>query len=82
LAESPSRAFGNSNDLVAELCDVSGRALNTEGTPMVHAEVDVQQRDDSDVQQPDAQPSGNGRGPFSSRRRGRFRFCTSSPAIT
>ncbi|WP_420867376.1 hypothetical protein [Actinomadura bangladeshensis] len=79
------RALGDGNDLVAEPCGLSGRVLNTEGTPMAHVKVDVEQRDDKgfcDVQQPDAQPSGNGRGLFSSRRRGRFRFCTSSPAIT
>jgi catechol 1,2-dioxygenase/hydroxyquinol 1,2-dioxygenase len=85
MVESPPRALGDSIDLVgeAEPCIVSGRVLDTDGTPLPHAEVDVWQCDEKgfyDVQQPQAQPPGNGRGLFHTDAEGRFRFRTIVPS--
>jgi catechol 1,2-dioxygenase/hydroxyquinol 1,2-dioxygenase len=85
MVESPPRALGDSIDLVgeAEPCVVSGRVLSTDGTPLPYAEVDVWQCNEKgfyDVQQPGAQPSGNGRGLFRTDADGRFRFRTIVPS--
>lgn len=85
MVESPPRALGDSIDLVgeAEPCVVSGRVLNTDGTPLPNAEVDVWQCNEQgfyDVQQPGVQPSGNGRGLFHTDAEGRFRFRTVVPS--
>ncbi|MFB4304906.1 dioxygenase [Actinomadura sp. GTD37] len=85
MVESPSRALGDSIDMVgeAEPCVVSGRVLNAEGAPLPNAEVDVWQCNERgfyDVQEPGAQPSGNGRGLFRTDAEGRFRFRTVLPS--
>lgn len=61
MVESPPRSLGDNIDLVGEgeTCVVSGRVLNTDGTPLPNAEVDVWQCNEQgfyDVQQPDVQP--------------------------
>ncbi|MER7544975.1 dioxygenase [Spirillospora sp. NPDC127506] len=85
MVESPPRELGDSIDLVgeAEPCVVSGRVLSTDGTPLPNAEVDVWQCDENgfyDVQRPDSQPPGNGRGLFRTDDEGRFRFRTVVPS--
>lgn len=85
MVESPPRALGDSIDLVgkAEPCLVSGRVLDTNGSPLADAEVDVWQCSDQgfyDVQEPGVQPSGNGRGLFHTDPEGRFWFRTVVPS--
>ena len=85
MVESPPRALGDSIDLVGEAqpCIVSGRVLDTTGNPLPNAEVDVWQCNEQgfyDVQQPDVQPSGNGRGLFHTDADGRFWFRTVLPS--
>src|SRR5918992_1120438 len=69
VVASPRRELGDSIDLVGtgQPCVVSGRVASLDGSPLPGALVDVWQADDHgfyDVQRPDAQPEGNGRGPF------------------
>jgi catechol 1,2-dioxygenase len=83
--ESPRRELGDSIDLVAagEPCVVSGRVASLDGTPLAAATLDVWQADDHgfyDVQQPGAQPQGNGRGLFTCDGDGRFWFRTVTPS--
>jgi hydroxyquinol 1,2-dioxygenase len=62
---------------------VSGRVLSADGTPLPGAVLDVWQADADghyDVQQPDLQPAGNGRGLFTADSEGRFWFRTCVPA--
>ncbi|MER7563714.1 intradiol ring-cleavage dioxygenase [Streptomyces sp. NPDC048523] len=85
MTESPVRELGDDIDLVggAEPCVVSGRVLSADGTPLPGAVLDVWQADDRgfyDVQQPDVQPAGNGRGLFTADAEGRFWFRTCVPA--
>ncbi|MFF9804294.1 intradiol ring-cleavage dioxygenase [Streptomyces coeruleorubidus] len=85
MTESPVRVLGDDIDLVGggEPCVVSGRVLSEDGTPLPGAVVDVWQADDKgyyDVQQPDVQPAGNGRGLFTTDSEGRFWFRTCVPA--
>jgi len=85
MTESPVRELGDDIDLVggAEPCVVSGRVLSADGTPLPGAVLDVWQADDQgfyDVQQPDVQPAGNGRGLFTADAEGRFWFRTCVPA--
>jgi len=85
MTESPVRELGADIDLVGdgEPCVVSGRVLSTDGTPLPGATVDVWQADGNgfyDVQQPDVQPAGNGRGLFTTDPEGRFRFRTCVPS--
>ncbi|TDE28147.1 6-chlorohydroxyquinol-1,2-dioxygenase [Actinomadura sp. 6K520] len=85
MVKSPPRSLGDNIDLVGEgePCVVSGRVLNTDGTPLPNAEVDVWQCNEQgfyDVQQPDVQPPGNGRGLFHTDAEGRFRFRTVVPS--
>jgi hydroxyquinol 1,2-dioxygenase len=83
--ESPRRELGDSIDLVGggEPCVVNGRVASLDGTPLAGASVDVWQADDHgfyDVQQPGAQPRGNGRGLFTCDGDGRFWFRTVTPS--
>jgi hydroxyquinol 1,2-dioxygenase len=83
--ESPRRELGDSIDLVGggEPCVVTGRVASLDGTPLAGASVDVWQADDHgfyDVQQPGAQPRGNGRGLFTCDGDGRFWFRTVTPS--
>ncbi|MFG2799918.1 dioxygenase family protein [Streptomyces pseudovenezuelae] len=85
MTESPSRELGASIDLLGgnRPCVVSGRALATDGTPLPDTELDVWQCDEDgfyDVQQPDVQPPGNGRGLFRTDDEGRFWFRTVVPS--
>lgn len=86
MTESPVRELGANIDLVGsgEPCVVSGRVLSADGTPLPGAVLDVWQADPEgyyDVQRPDVQPAGNGRGLFTADAEGRFWFrsCVPSP---
>jgi hydroxyquinol 1,2-dioxygenase len=85
LVESPRRELGDRIDLVGtgKPCVVSGRVLSLDGSPLGGALVDVWQASDQgfyDVQQPEVQPPGNGRGLFSTAADGRFWFRTVVPS--
>jgi hydroxyquinol 1,2-dioxygenase len=85
MTESPVRANGETIDLVGgrQPCVVTGRVLTTDGTPITGASVDVWQADENgfyDVQVPDQQPPGNGRGLFTTDDEGRFWFTTVVPS--
>jgi protocatechuate 3,4-dioxygenase beta subunit len=85
MVESPPRELGDSIDLVAtgQPCVVTGRVVSLDGGPLPGAQVDVWQADDHgvyDVQQPGAQPPGNGRGLFACDGEGRFWFRTVPPS--
>ncbi|HEV2919998.1 MAG TPA: intradiol ring-cleavage dioxygenase [Actinomycetota bacterium] len=85
MVASPRRELGDTIDLVAtgEPCVVTGRVLTLDGSPLPGALVDVWQADDHgfyDVQQPGAQPQGNGRGLFTCDDDGRFWFRTVTPS--
>ncbi|GGW96663.1 hydroxyquinol 1,2-dioxygenase [Streptomyces chartreusis] len=85
MTASPVRELGADIDLVGggEACVVSGQVLSRDGTPLPGAVVDVWQADGNgfyDVQQPDVQPAGNGRGLFTADDEGRFWFRTCVPS--
>ncbi|MFD5518558.1 dioxygenase [Streptomyces sp. NPDC127066] len=85
MTRSPARELGATIDLVGtgEPCVVSGRVLSRDGTPLPGAVLDVWQADGQgfyDVQRPDVQPPGNGRGLFTADAEGRFRFRTCVPS--
>ncbi|MFD9443080.1 dioxygenase [Streptomyces sp. NPDC060006] len=85
MTESPVRELGADIDLVGggEPCVVSGRVVSQDGTPLPGAVLDVWQADADgfyDVQRPDAQPPGNGRGLFTADAAGRFWFRTCVPS--
>jgi hydroxyquinol 1,2-dioxygenase len=85
VVASPKRDNGDNIDLIggATPCIVTGRVLDTEGSPLAGATVDVWQCNEDgfyDVQQPDVQPLGNGRGLFRTDTEGRFAFRTVVPS--
>ncbi|GHF35910.1 protocatechuate 3,4-dioxygenase beta subunit [Amycolatopsis bartoniae] len=85
MTESPRRALGDSIDLLGgpRPCVVSGRVLGTGGEPVPGAELDVWQCNEEgfyDVQQPDVQPAGNGRGLFTADDQGRYWFRSVVPS--
>jgi catechol 1,2-dioxygenase len=85
MTESPVRELGANIDLVGggEPCVVSGRIGSGDGTPLPGAVLDVWQADGNgfyDVQRPDLQPPGNGRGLFTTDAEGRFWFRTCVPS--
>lgn len=85
MTESPVRELGADIDLVGggEPCVVSGRVLSRDGTPLPGAVLDVWQANAAgyyDVQQPQLQPAGNGRGLFTADEEGRFWFRTCVPS--
>jgi catechol 1,2-dioxygenase/hydroxyquinol 1,2-dioxygenase len=85
LTESPKRANGDCIDLLGGKvpCVVTGRVLDADGTPLPGASVDVWQCTEDgfyDVQQPDLQPAGNGRGLFTTDGDGAFHFRTVVPS--
>ncbi|MFK0156057.1 dioxygenase [Streptomyces sp. NPDC090493] len=85
MTESPVRELGAGIDLVGvgEPCVISGVVRSADGTPLPGAVLDVWQADPHgfyDVQQPDVQPAGNGRGLFTADGEGRFRFRTCVPS--
>ena len=85
MTSSPERDLGANIDLVGESqpCVVIGRVVDTDGTPLPGATLDVWQANDHgayDVQEPDQQPDGNGRGLFTTDAEGRFWFRTIVPS--
>jgi hydroxyquinol 1,2-dioxygenase len=85
MTESPARENGDSIDLLGGKvpCVVTGRVLDTGGSSLAGASVDVWQCTEDgfyDVQQPDVQPPGNGRGLFRTEDDGSFRFRTVLPS--
>jgi hydroxyquinol 1,2-dioxygenase len=85
MVVSPPRELGDTIDLVGtgQPCVVTGRVVSLDGAPLPGAQVDVWQADDHgfyDVQQPGAQPPGNGRGLFTCDDEGRFWFRTVTPS--
>jgi catechol 1,2-dioxygenase len=84
MVASPRRALGDSIDLVGTgpQCVLEGRVLSADGTPLPGAVLDVWQANDQgfyDVQQPDVQPPGNGRGLFTAGQDGAYWFRTIVP---
>ncbi|WP_328222129.1 dioxygenase family protein [Streptomyces sp. NBC_00310] len=85
MTESPRRELGARIDLLGtgRPCVVSGRVLAADGTPLPDTELDVWQCSQDgfyDVQQPDVQPPGNGRGLFRTDGEGRYWFRTVVPS--
>ena len=85
VVRSPERALGDTIDSVGagEACLLEGSVSAPDGTPVPGARIDVWQADDKgfyDVQVPDAQPLGNGRGLFTADDEGRFWFRSIVPA--
>jgi hydroxyquinol 1,2-dioxygenase len=85
MVTSPRRALGDTIDLVGtgQPCVVTGQVRSLDGAPLAGAQVDVWQADDHgfyDVQQPGAQPPGNGRGLFACDHDGGFWFRTVTPS--
>ena len=85
MTESPRRDLGDTIDLVGESepCVVTGQVVSTDGTPLPGAVLDVWQANDHgayDVQEPDKQPAGNGRGLFAAGADGQFWFRTIVPS--
>ncbi len=84
MVASPRRALGDSINLVGTgpQCVLEGRVLSAGGTPLPGAVLDVWQANDQgfyDVQQPDVQPPGNGRGLFTADQDGAYWFRTIVP---
>jgi protocatechuate 3,4-dioxygenase beta subunit len=85
MTESPRRELGDSIDLMGtgEPCVVTGTVSDVDGVPLPHADIDIWQCDEKgfyDVQQPDVQPAGNGRGLFTADEKGDFWFRTVVPS--
>jgi hydroxyquinol 1,2-dioxygenase len=85
VVASPLRELGDTIDLVGtgQPCVVTGRVVSLDGSALEGALVDVWQASDHgfyDVQQPDVQPLGNGRGLFTTAAGGRFWFRTVVPS--
>ncbi|MBO4254060.1 dioxygenase family protein [Streptomyces griseorubiginosus] len=85
MVESPQRGSGDNIDLLGgeRPCVVSLRVTSADGTPLTGANVDVWQCTEDgfyDVQQPDVQPPGNGRGLFRTDDDGRVWFRTVVPS--
>jgi hydroxyquinol 1,2-dioxygenase len=85
MVASPRRELGERIDLVrtGPPCVVTGRVLSADGTPLPGAQMDVWQANDQgfyDVQQPDVQPLGNGRGLFTAGQDGAYWFRTIVPS--
>lgn len=85
MTESPRRELGDTTDMVGgrRPCVVSGYVRSTTGEPLPGATIDVWQCTEDgfyDVQQPDVQPAGNGRGLFEADDDGAYWFRTVVPA--
>jgi hydroxyquinol 1,2-dioxygenase len=85
VVASPARELGDSIDLIGgkHPAEVRGSVVGTDGRPLPRATVDVWQCSEEgfyDVQQPDAQPPGNGRGLFRADAGGNFWFRTVVPS--
>ncbi len=86
VVASPARALGDSIECRAdghgERCVVTGQVRSADGSPLPAALIDVWQAGPDgfyDVQQPELQPPGNGRGLFTADADGRFWFRTVVP---
>jgi hydroxyquinol 1,2-dioxygenase len=84
LVLSPRRSMGESIDLTGTgpHAVITGQVRSAGGTPLPGAELDVWQANDHgfyDVQRPDAQPAGNGRGLFTAGPDGAYWFRTIVP---
>ncbi|HEX4787958.1 MAG TPA: dioxygenase [Actinospica sp.] len=84
VVESPVRALGDNIDSAGTgtPCVVTGRVVSVDGAPLPAARLDVWQADDKgfyDVQQPEVQGVGNGRGLFTADDAGEFWFRTIVP---
>ena len=82
---SPRRSLGENIDLVGDgpQAVLEGQVRSADGTPLPGAELDVWQANDHgfyDVQQPELQPVGNGRGLFTADPGGGYWFRTIVPA--
>jgi hydroxyquinol 1,2-dioxygenase len=85
LVASPRRALGDTIDLVGTgpQAVLEGQVRSADGTPLPGAELDVWQGSEDgfyDVQQPDVQPPGNGRGLFTTGQDGAYWFRTVVPS--
>ena len=85
MTTSPTRELGESMDLLGRdrVCVVSGQVRSTSGDPLPGAQLDVWQCTADgfyDVQQPDVQPAGNGRGLFHTDESGWYWFRTVVPS--
>ncbi|MEV5541971.1 dioxygenase [Saccharopolyspora shandongensis] len=85
MVDSPARELGDTIDLIGggTPCVVSGAVTDPSRTPLPGATVDVWQCNEDgfyDVQQPDTQPPGNGRGLFHTDHNGRYWFRTVVPS--
>jgi hydroxyquinol 1,2-dioxygenase len=85
VVASPVRESGDDIDLVGghQPCVITGRVTEPGGVAVAGAAVDVWQCDENgyyDVQQPERQPLGNGRGLFTTDAEGRFWFRTVVPS--
>ncbi|MDV7089115.1 dioxygenase family protein [Rhodococcus opacus] len=85
MTESPVRRLGESIDMLGSGIPllVTGSVRAVTGAPIPYATVDVWQCNEDgfyDVQQPDLQPAGNGRGLFTADSQGRFWFFTVTPS--
>ncbi|WP_370935470.1 dioxygenase [Amycolatopsis sp. cg13] len=85
LTDSPERELGDSIDLLGSgtPCVITGTVRAVDGTPLPNASVDIWQCTEDgfyDVQQPDVQPPGNGRGRFRTDENGKFWFRTVVPS--
>jgi catechol 1,2-dioxygenase len=84
LTDSPVRSLGETLYPGREgpVCVIEGSVLDSEGRPLPGAVLDVWQADDLgfyDVQQPDVQPLGDGRGLFTADEQGRYWFRSLTP---
>ncbi|NDV07681.1 6-chlorohydroxyquinol-1,2-dioxygenase [Rhodococcus sp. IEGM 248] len=84
MTASPCRELGDTIDLIGSTpeCVIEGQVVDTTGRPISGASLDVWQANDKgfyDVQQPGAQPPGNGRGMFVADNVGRYWFRTVTP---
>lgn len=85
MTESPRRELGDKINMLpgGDPSYITGRVTDPEGNPIAGAEVDVWQCNEDgfyDVQQPDVQPAGNGRGIFTTDADGNFRFRSIMPS--
>ena len=85
MTVSPTRELGESIDEVGSPHHllITGTVRGTDGQALPHATVDVWQCNEEgfyDVQQPETQPAGNGRGLFTTDEQGRFWFRTVPPS--
>ncbi|MFF2502673.1 dioxygenase [Streptomyces sp. NPDC058067] len=85
MTDSPHRELGDSIDELGTgvPCVVTGTVTDPDGVPVPDAVIDVWQCDENgfyDVQQPDVQPAGNGRGLFRADDEGGFWFRTVVPS--